>query len=106
MISEKGFLPTEKYVDHRRRIRRVYSSEDGQMELFNLLHDMGLFRVITPDELDARNRAVLKAEELGLLDERTIRDTLNELLTKGRIDNYEDEKLKEVRKRKESSNAF
>lgn len=67
---------TESELAHRRDVRSVYRSGYGQRELFNIFFDAGLFRVIKPEELDARNRAILKAEELGLLDEERIRQMI------------------------------
>lgn len=60
--------------ESREKVRKVYSSKEGQDELFNLFHDFGLFRCISTEELDARNRMILKAEELGMLDEDVIRE--------------------------------
>ena len=62
--------------ESREKVRKVYSSKEGQDELFNLFHDFGLFRCIRPEELDARNRMILKAEELGMLDEDIIRELI------------------------------
>lgn len=67
---------TASELEHRKDVRSVYENGYGQRELFNIFFDGGLFRVITPEELDARNRAILKAEELGLLDEERIRQMI------------------------------
>lgn len=83
----------KKIVEHRRRTRGVYATEAGQEELFNLLHDMGLFRVVTKKELDARNRAILKLEELGFLDEEVVRAVIANLLTSGMLDSFEARKI-------------
>lgn len=72
-----GDLLTEDDIIHRNRLRRVYSSDEGRMELFNLFHDFGLFRVIRPEELDARNRMILKAQEIGMLDESIVREFID-----------------------------
>lgn len=68
---------TQAELSHRQDVRSVYESGYGQRELFNIFFDAGLFRVIKPEELDARNRAILKAEEMGLLDEERIRQMIN-----------------------------
>ena len=68
---------TEKAAENRRRIRKVYGTEEGMTELFNLFHDFGLFRVISADELDTRNRMIKKAEEIGMLDENIVRDMIS-----------------------------
>lgn len=67
---------SESELDHRKDVRSVYRSGYGQRELFNVFCDAGMFRVIKPEELDARNRAILKAEELGLLDEERLRQAI------------------------------
>ena len=67
---------TESELNHRRDVRSVYRDGYGQRELFNVFCDAGLFRVIKPEELDARNRALLKAEEIGLLDEERLRQMI------------------------------
>ena len=67
---------TESTLEHRKDVRSVYRSGYGQRELFNIFHDAGLFKVIKPDELDARNRAILKAQEMGFLDEDRIRQMI------------------------------
>lgn len=87
---------TEATIKKRKEIRSVYSSEAGQKEIFNLFHDAGLFRVVQERELDARNRAILKAEELGLLDEGVIRYLIEYLLTSGILEKMENERLKKV----------
>lgn len=68
---------TEKAAENRRRIRKVYGTEEGMAELFNLFHDFGLFRVISAEELDSRNRMIKKAEEIGMLDENIVRDMIS-----------------------------
>lgn len=73
----KTQLLTEKAAENRRRIRKVYGTEEGMAELFNLFHDFGLFRVISAEELDARNRMIKKAEEIGMLDENIVRDMIS-----------------------------
>lgn len=71
----------EKVIEHRRRVRSVFRSEEGQKVLFNLFHDMGLFRVIhEPEELAMRNQAIMVATELGLLDENRVRLFLKQFL--------------------------
>ena len=102
----KDWDMTDRQLEHRRRLRGVDSSRDGLDELFNLFHEMGMFRVIPPEELITRNKAVLKAEEMGLLDEDVIRKTLEELLTSGKLDVLEDSKKKEADKRKKNPVAF
>lgn len=73
MIYRKQLFRNAKTLEHRKKARSVYESKAGQDELFNWFHDLGLFRVIGEDELGARNKAIKKAEELGLLDEQNIR---------------------------------
>lgn len=72
MIYEKNMIRRNVH-EHRKDVRSVYSEGYGQKELFNIFHDAGLFRIIKPEELDARNRAILKAEEIGMLDEGIVR---------------------------------
>lgn len=73
MIYKSQRFLSRKIIEHRNKVRSVYASQEGQDELFNWFHDLGLFRVIGKDDVDARNRAIKKAEELGLLDEQVIR---------------------------------
>ena len=68
-------------IEARKRIRGVYGTEDGQKELFNLFHDAGLFRVIKPEELVLRNAMILKAEELGMLDEKRVRMMISQFFS-------------------------
>ena len=64
----------QKVINHRKEIRTVYRSEEGQKVLFNLLHDMGAFRVIhQPEEFAMRNMAIQIMTELGMLDENRVR---------------------------------
>lgn len=83
----------DKIADNRARLRSIYSSKEGIEELFNIFHDGGMFRTITKKELDARNRAILKAQEIGLLDEELIRHMIEYLMTSGILNNIEKEKL-------------
>lgn len=62
----------------RQRHRAVFETEAGQAELFDLLHDMGLFRTIKPEELVMRNKAVIIADEIGLFDEDMIRKFISD----------------------------
>lgn len=80
MRFDKEPLSAEE-IQHREDIRSVYSKGYGPTELFHILYDAGCFRVISQDELDARNRAIIKAEELGLLDEYLIKYMLEYMIT-------------------------
>lgn len=73
MIYKGQRFLSRKVIAHREKVRKVYETDEGQDELFNWLHDLGLFRVIGKDDVDARNRAIKKLEEIGLLDEQNIR---------------------------------
>ncbi len=73
MIYRKQGFRSRKALEHRRKVRAVYKEKEGQDELFNWFHDLGLFRTITADELESRNKAIKKAEEIGLLDEQITR---------------------------------
>lgn len=73
MIYRKMRLLSPRVREHRAKVRAVYESPSGQDELFNWLHDLGLFRCIEKEDVDARNRAIKKCEELGLLDEQVVR---------------------------------
>ena len=84
---------SEAMVRARKRVRSVYSTEAGMEELFNMFHDFGLFRVISPEQLDARNRMILKAEEMGLLEEDVVRDVLKTLMTTNLVDEIEKDKV-------------
>lgn len=73
MMYRKQHFLSPKVREHRAKVRSVYESSIGQDELFNWLHDLGLFRCIEKDDVDARNRGIKKCEELGLLDENVVR---------------------------------
>lgn len=73
MIMDSDRCFNEFTCEHRRRVREVYKTEAGQNELFNLMNDLGLFKAIGPDELDRRDYAIYKLEEIGMLDESVIR---------------------------------
>lgn len=60
-------------IKHRDRVRCVYSSPEGQKELFNLILDCGLLETIDESRLATRNFAIKKMEEIGILDENVIR---------------------------------
>lgn len=96
MIYEKKGI-SENIAKSRIDIRKVYSSELGKKELFNLLHDMGLFRVIRPEELVLRNKAIIKCQEIGLLDEVIVRRL---------IDIYFDLPLEEIERNEIKTNGF
>ena len=85
-----------KVIAHRKEIRSVYRSEEGQKVLFNLLHDMGAFRVIhQPEELAMRNMAIQIMSELGMLDENRIRMFIRQFLGSD-IETLEREDLSKV----------
>lgn len=67
-------------IEHRKRVRRVYASEDGQKELFNMILDCGLLQVIDETRLATRNYAIKKLEEMGILDERVIKGIIKTYL--------------------------
>lgn len=76
MIYKKGILKNAEVIEHRKRVRGVYEDIKGQTELFNLMHDAGLFSVIDPSEtqkLANRNFIIRKLEEMGMLDQWVIR---------------------------------
>lgn len=64
---------TKELIDHRERVRKVYSTPEGRKELFNMLVDTGLLADITPDRIALRNYSVKKLEEMGMLDEVIVR---------------------------------
>lgn len=73
MISDSDRCFNEYTLSHRKRVREVYQSAAGQQELFNLMYDLGLFKPIGPEQLDRRDYAIYKLEEIGLLDEAVIK---------------------------------
>ena len=71
----------DEAIKHRDRVRGVYSSEDGQKELFNLILDCGLLETIDESRLATRNYAIKKLEEIGILDENVIRGLIKSYFT-------------------------
>lgn len=76
MILKDSLKLTDKIIEHRSRVRRVYSSEEGLQELFNWILDSGFLDEIGPDRLSTRNLMVKKLQEMGLLDEEVVRECL------------------------------
>lgn len=76
MIMDSDRCFNVNTLEHRKRVREVYKTEAGQQELFNLLHDLGCFEAIGPEQLDRRDYAIYKLSEIGLLDEKVIRKLL------------------------------
>lgn len=70
----------DEAIEHRERVRRVYSTPEGQKELFNIILDCGLLQVIDETRLATRNYAIKKLEEMGILDERVIKQMIKSYL--------------------------
>lgn len=71
-------LLKDKVIAHRKRVRSVYSTTEGQQELFNIIFDCGLLEPITGEQLACRNWAVKKLQEMGMLDEVVIKRLIKE----------------------------
>ncbi len=79
-LRRKKRMLDDEAIEHRERVRRVYSSRDGQKELFNMILDCGLLQVIDESRLATRNYAIKKLEEMGILDERVIKQMIKSYL--------------------------
>ena len=71
-------LLKDNVIAHRKRVRSVYSTQEGQQELFNIIYDCGLLSPITSEQLACRNWAVKKLQEMGILDESVIKRLIKE----------------------------
>ena len=76
MIFRKSLRLSEKVIEHRKRVRSVYSTSEGRQELFNMILDCGLLEPIDADRLAMRNYAVKKLQEMGMLDEDVIKSVI------------------------------
>lgn len=106
MIKTNKPLISEDFINHRERVRTVFSSSDGRLELMNIIQDSKLFDTLSLDDKEGianRNFAIKKLEEMGMLDRRVIKEFVDFYLTRDnksiemRIRN---ELLKEERKQK------
>lgn len=75
-LRRKNRMMNDEAIAHRERVRRVYSTSDGQKELFNMILDCGILQVIDESRLATRNYAIKKLEEMGILDERVIKNLI------------------------------
>ena len=80
MIFEKTLRLNRQIIEHRMRVRSVYSTPEGRQELFNLILDSGLLEPIGADRLAMRNYAIKKLQEMGMLDEAVIKGILRSWL--------------------------
>ena len=80
-LRRRKKMLNDEAIKHRDRVRGVYSSEDGQKELFNLILDCGLLETIDESRLATRNYAIKKLEEIGILDENVIRGLIKSYFT-------------------------
>lgn len=102
MILESQNLLSKQVIEHRNRVRSVYSTEEGKKELFNLLYDCGVFSELGADRLSTRNFAIKKLQEMGLLDEAVLRRILSDWLDS----NPQTDELARLRKSMESNANF
>ena len=75
-LRRRNKMMNDESIAHRERVRRVYSTPDGQKELFNMILDCGLLQVIDESRLSTRNYAIKKLEEMGILDERVVKNLI------------------------------
>lgn len=80
MITKHTKLTNEDML-HRHAVRKAYNTPEGREELTRLLADLGVFREISPDELELRNYGIRKLEELGFLDIEVIVEVVNHVFS-------------------------
>lgn len=71
---------SKKDIEHREHKKAFYDCEEGEIEIFNLMFDGGLFRDIKPEEIPARRLVLARLTEIGLLDEDKIRWMIHKML--------------------------
>lgn len=80
MILTDKKLISEDFINHRDRVRKVFSTDEGKVELLNMIQDSKMLDSVSLDDKESianRNFVIKKLEEIGMLDRRVVKDFID-----------------------------
>lgn len=85
MILTDKKLISEDFINHRDRVRKVFATDEGRIELMNMIQDSKLLDVVSLDDKESianRNFVIKKLEEMGMLDRRVVKEFVDSYLSR------------------------
>lgn len=85
MILTDKKLIDEEFINHRERVRRVFATDEGRIELMNMIQDSRMLDVVSLEDKENianRNFVIKKLEEMGMLDRRVVKEFIDFFLTR------------------------